>query len=56
MLNYSFKSCYYFLSNIYHLYLLQLVLVGRVHLLQSLLQLMVPVEEGFPQLCGQMEI
>lgn len=40
----------------YHLNLLQLLLVGGVHLLQGLLQLMVPGQEGFPQLRCQMEI
>lgn len=44
------------LANIYHLDLQQLLLVGGVHLLQGLLQLMVPVQEGFSQLCRQMEI
>lgn len=44
------------LVNIYHLDLQQLLLVGGVHLLQGLLQLMVPVQEGFSQLCRQMEI
>lgn len=39
-----------------YLDLLQLLLVGGVHLLQGLLQLMVPVQEGFSQLCRQMEI
>ncbi|TNN85487.1 hypothetical protein EYF80_004120 [Liparis tanakae] len=34
----------------------QLLLVGGVHLLQGLLQLMVPVQEGFPKLRCQVEI
>lgn len=45
-----------FRPDIYHLYLQQLLMVGGVHLLQGLLELMVPVQEGFPQLCRQVEI
>lgn len=45
-----------FTVNLYHLYLLQLVLVGGVHLLQGLLQFMVPLKEAFPELRCQMEI
>lgn len=41
---------------LYHLYLQQLLVVGGVHLLQGLLQLLVPVQEGFPQLRRQVEI
>lgn len=48
--------CLWLLPNISHLYLQQLLLVGGVHLLQGLLQFMVPVQEGFPQLCCQVEI
>lgn len=48
--------CLWFLPNVSHLYLQQLLLVGGVHLLQGLLQFMVPVQEGFPQLCCQVEI
>lgn len=44
------------LANIHHLDLQQLLLVGGVHLLQGLLQLMIPVQEGFSQLCRQMQI
>lgn len=44
------------LANIHHLDLQQLLLVGGVHLLQCLLQLVIPVQEGFSQLCRQMEI
>lgn len=43
-------------DGVYHLYLQQLLMVGGVHLLQGLLQLMVPVQEGFPQLRRQVEI
>lgn len=42
--------------DISHLYLQQLLMVGGVHLLQGLLKLMVPVQEGFPQLRRQVEI
>lgn len=52
----SLNNSHSFHLNIYHLYFQQLFLVGGVHLLESLFQLMVPVEERFPQLCCQMEI
>lgn len=42
--------------DISHLDLQQLLMVGGVHLLQGLLKLMVPVQEGFPQLRRQVEI
>lgn len=45
-----------FRPDISHLYLQQLLMVGGVHLLQGLLKLMVPVQEGFPQLRRQVEI
>lgn len=45
-----------FRPDISHLYLQQLLVVGGVHLLQGLLKLMVPLQEGFPQLRRQVEI
>lgn len=45
-----------FRPDVSHLYLQQLLMVGGVHLLQGLLKLMVPVQEGFPQLRRQVEI
>lgn len=39
-----------------HLDFLHLFLVGGVHLLQALLQLPVPLQEGLPQLRRQLEV
>lgn len=39
-----------------HLNLLQLLVIGGVHLLKALLQLMIPVQQSLAQLCGQMQI
>lgn len=39
-----------------HLNLLQLLMIGGVHLLKALLQLMVPVQQSLAQLSSQMEI
>lgn len=43
-------------DKLFYLYLLQLLLVGGIHLLKAILQLPITIKEGLAQLSRQMKI